>query len=261
MLDERRCIDESPNLGLGIGLEEVLADSPMARNRLREVQKGVEDWGDDLLRLTSAATKLGSAAKVYIGQTYTEKADVYSYAICLAELMTGEDPYQGMEPHIYASYAITNSLRPQLPETLDEKWKELMMACWHEDPELRPDFAEVVAYLDCYLPATSPPAPAPPLPTTQADVGDIHEDEVDDDGDDDDDDASGAGDVVERRSPEAKRPPPSDHKQHGDEAEEAEDSSPQRTHDPLRTTSSSAGYLLALAGEPKDKSGRERRCG
>lgn len=65
MLDERRCIDESPNLGLGIGLEEVLADSPMARNRLREVQKGVEDWGDDLLRLTSAATKLGSAAKVY----------------------------------------------------------------------------------------------------------------------------------------------------------------------------------------------------
>jgi hypothetical protein len=63
MLDERRCIDESPNLGLGIGLEEVLADSPMARNRLREVQKGVEDWGDDLLRLTSAATKLGSAAK------------------------------------------------------------------------------------------------------------------------------------------------------------------------------------------------------
>lgn len=200
------------------------------------------------------------APEVYIGQTYTEKADVYSYAICLAELMTGEDPYQGMEPHIYASYAITNSLRPQLPETLDEKWKELMMACWHEDPELRPDFAEVVAYLDCYLPATSPPAPAPPLPTTQADVGDVHEDEVDDDGDDDDDDASGAGDVVERRSPEAKRPPPSDHKQHGDEAEEAEDSSPQRTHDP-RATSSSAGYLLALAGEPKDKSGRERRCG
>ncbi len=63
MLDERRCTDESPNLGLGIGLGEVLADSPMARNRLREVQKSVEDWGDDLLRLTSAATKLGSAAK------------------------------------------------------------------------------------------------------------------------------------------------------------------------------------------------------
>ena len=125
-------------------------------------------------------------------------------------------------------------------------------ACWHEDPELRPDFAEVVAYLDCYLPATSPPAPAPPLPSTQADVSDAHEDDVDDD--DDDVDASGAGDVVERRSPEAKRP--------CDEAEEeAEDSSSQRTHDPQRATSSSAGYLLALAGEPKDKSVRERRGG
>lgn len=122
-------------------------------------------------------------------------------------------------------------------------------ACWHEDPELRPDFAEVVAYLDCYLPATSPPALVPPLPSAQADVSDAHEDEVDHD------DASGAGDVVERRSPEAKRPP-------CDEAEEAEDSSSQRTHDPQqRATSSSAGYLLALAGEPKDKSVRERRGG
>jgi hypothetical protein len=74
MLDEQRSCSTSsikssmegggvPNLGLGIGLEEVLADSPMARNRLREVQRSVEDWGDDLLRLTSAATKLGSAAK------------------------------------------------------------------------------------------------------------------------------------------------------------------------------------------------------
>jgi hypothetical protein len=81
-------------------------------------------------------------------------------------------------------------------------WARGNAACWHEDPELRPDFAEVVAYLDCYLPATPPPPPPPPsaapAPTQQKDNID---------------DASLGGDVVERRPSEPqrgeeKRPPP-----------------------------------------------------
>ncbi len=93
-----------------------------------------------------------------------------------SELMTGLDPYQGMEPQIYAALAasgfhslfsfcilpllphrpqivyMADGLRPRLGEDVDERWRELIVACWQNDPAMRPDFAQIVAYLEYYLP-------------------------------------------------------------------------------------------------------------
>jgi serine/threonine protein kinase len=73
----------------------------------------------------------------------SEKVDVYSFGICLWELLTGEEPYAEMKAHSIIGGIMDNSLRPQIPTWCDPEWKALMQSCWSPDPKDRPSFSEI----------------------------------------------------------------------------------------------------------------------
>ena len=39
-------------------------------------------------------------------------------------------------------------LRPLVPSTCSDKWKELMEKCWAENPADRPSFDQIIEYLE-----------------------------------------------------------------------------------------------------------------
>ncbi|KAG0563846.1 hypothetical protein KC19_8G064000 [Ceratodon purpureus] len=77
-------------------------------------------------------------------ELYTEKTDVYSYAMTCYEIVTGRIPFEGRSPSNYN--IVLSGQRPKLPNDLDSRVKELIMRCWHQDPIQRPTFTEVIKF-------------------------------------------------------------------------------------------------------------------
>jgi serine/threonine protein kinase len=89
------------------------------------------------------------APEVIKNHNYTEKADVYSFAIILWELYNQEPPYDKLDKFEVAKKVANDpSFRPTVKENLPSKIKKLMIKCWDHDPNERPSFEAIIDYLD-----------------------------------------------------------------------------------------------------------------
>mmetsp|Transcript_123697 Transcript_123697/g.200998 ORF Transcript_123697/g.200998 Transcript_123697/m.200998 type:complete len:193 (-) Transcript_123697:91-669(-) len=108
---------------------------------LAKMKDHSEEWG----KMTVAAgTFHWMAPEVQTGH-YDEKADVYSYAMVLYEIICCEVPFDDLEP-AEVPEAVCGGARPDLeavPDDCPDKLLELMIICWNEDPSRRPSFAQI----------------------------------------------------------------------------------------------------------------------
>lgn len=75
----------------------------------------------------------------------TEKSDVYSFAIVVWVILTGEEPYANARSEDHISQCVRNGNRPAeylIPPDTPTEILELMRRCWHPDPHHRPTFRE-----------------------------------------------------------------------------------------------------------------------
>lgn len=82
------------------------------------------------------------APEIINHQPYDQKADVFSFAIVLWELVTAKIPYDNMTP-LQAALGVRQGRRPDLPTNTNPKLLELMQRCWETDPGKRPSFSEI----------------------------------------------------------------------------------------------------------------------
>ncbi|XP_058991879.1 serine/threonine-protein kinase TNNI3K isoform X1 [Mustela lutreola] len=90
---------------------------------------------------------------------YTIKADVFSYALCLWELLTGEIPFAHLKPAAAAADMAYHHIRPPIGYSIPKPISSLLMRGWNACPEGRPEFSEVVTKLEeclCNIEMMSP---------------------------------------------------------------------------------------------------------
>ena len=131
----------------------------------------VTDFGlsksEDLNTMATQATMGGGGAKgtpAYMSpellseNIFTEKGDVYAYAIVIWEVLTGEVPWAGLGyPQIITQVLVKGS-RPPLPsDGAADDLVALMGRCWAASPDDRPAFAEITSALAA---KAAPPSPA-----------------------------------------------------------------------------------------------------
>jgi serine/threonine protein kinase len=84
---------------------------------------------------------------VYKHGSYDQKVDVYSFGIVLAECLSGEKPYTGMDAVQVAFATVYRNKRPTLPPSTPPPIEKLTRLCWDADPKKRPVFAKVIDQL------------------------------------------------------------------------------------------------------------------
>ncbi|KAG1691126.1 hypothetical protein DVH05_027201 [Phytophthora capsici] len=87
------------------------------------------------------------APEVIRHEPYSSKADVYSFAVVLWEMLAKDIPFRGQTPMQTAMAVAEQRMRPALPRNTPPKITELIEHCWNQDPTRRPDFSSIVKVL------------------------------------------------------------------------------------------------------------------
>ena len=88
------------------------------------------------------------APEVIQHQFYNSKADVYSFSICVWEMLTAQNPYANLAPIQAALQVVEKNLRPKIPSRTPAELATLIRKCWDKDHNVRPSVEEVITELD-----------------------------------------------------------------------------------------------------------------
>jgi len=97
---------------------------------------------------TQCGTFMWMAPEIMLGQSYSEKADVYSFGIILYEIVTKQLPYSEMNQAQIIIEVANQGLRPPFnDDDCSKEWKEIIEKCWSQDPQSRPTMSEVIGMI------------------------------------------------------------------------------------------------------------------
>ncbi|KAH3765023.1 Hop-interacting protein [Pelomyxa schiedti] len=83
------------------------------------------------------------APELFDNEKYTQKADVYAYAIVLWEMMTREEPFAG-KPSWSLPNMVKRGERPAIPKAmLTNPVAKLIIKCWNANAHKRPSFSDI----------------------------------------------------------------------------------------------------------------------
>jgi hypothetical protein len=85
---------------------------------------------------------------MFDGHGVTEKVDVYAFAVLLWEMFTNEVPWSHVPSPMQIIYFVgVLHQRLPIPDDCPPPLKELIAACWADQPDLRPDFHTILKSL------------------------------------------------------------------------------------------------------------------
>jgi len=113
------------------------------------LSRKIEDQLSDIT-MTSCGTPCWTAPEVLRNEKYSNKCDVYSFAICLWECCSREDPFPGLTPFQIIIEVGDKKLRLPAPKGCNESFAILMGNCWKEDPNERPTFDNIIMELETF---------------------------------------------------------------------------------------------------------------
>ncbi|KAK1686818.1 hypothetical protein QYE76_011103 [Lolium multiflorum] len=130
---------KTANLLIGNGQVVKIADFGVSRHRSQEGDMTAE-----------TGTYRWMAPEVINHKAYDHRADVFSFAIVLWELVTSKIPYENLTP-LQAALSVRQGFRLVIPSTVHPRLSKLIQRCWDENPHMRPVFSDITVELEDIL--------------------------------------------------------------------------------------------------------------
>jgi len=114
----------------------------------------------DAQNMTACGTTAWAAPEVLRNQTYSYRADIFSYGVCLWEICTREEPFENVTAAQVVIMVAIEKRRLSIPDSMIPEIRNLIKACWKEEPDERPAFTELMQELediDCGEPSSAIP--------------------------------------------------------------------------------------------------------
>ncbi|KAL3809012.1 hypothetical protein ACHAXA_000292 [Cyclostephanos tholiformis] len=90
------------------------------------------------------------APEVFRHEEYNESVDVYSYSMIFYQILLGVAPWNAFSGLEAVTKASIDGERPLVPRNVDGRLSTLLRRCWDENPRARPDFEEIINWLNTY---------------------------------------------------------------------------------------------------------------
>jgi serine/threonine protein kinase len=87
------------------------------------------------------------ALELYGEDPYTEKVDVFSFALVLSEILVGRPIFSAKLSEAQIMFKVCSNVRADLPVCISHDVKSLITRCWSANPGERPSFSEILAEL------------------------------------------------------------------------------------------------------------------
>lgn len=111
--------------------------------------------GDDLAGSFQMSGKVGTkmymAPEVYLRQPYNTKADVYSFALLLWEMLALQRPFARHTKKMYRTRVVKKGERPPIDSSWPVEVQELLKKGWSSDMDERPTMKQVCEVLEKQL--------------------------------------------------------------------------------------------------------------
>eukprot|EP00189_Rhodosorus_marinus_P012517 CAMPEP_0184740802 /NCGR_PEP_ID=MMETSP0315-20130426/3822_1 /TAXON_ID=101924 /ORGANISM="Rhodosorus marinus, Strain UTEX LB 2760" /LENGTH=372 /DNA_ID=CAMNT_0027210713 /DNA_START=214 /DNA_END=1332 /DNA_ORIENTATION=+ len=113
----------------------------------------IADFGFSRLidRVNTMTGETGSyrymAPEVIKASKYSDKADVYSFGVCINELFTNEQPFRGTQPYEAARNVVLLGVRPDYRRVPNVTLQKLIRACWQANESRRPSWSLIIGVL------------------------------------------------------------------------------------------------------------------
>ncbi|XP_051026858.1 vascular endothelial growth factor receptor 2 [Acomys russatus] len=96
------------------------------------------------------------APETIFDRVYTIQSDVWSFGVLLWEIFSlGASPYPGVKIDEEFCRRLKEGTRMRAPDHTTPEMYQTMLDCWHEDPNQRPSFSELVEHLGNLLQANA----------------------------------------------------------------------------------------------------------
>ncbi|KAK1268535.1 Serine/threonine-protein kinase CTR1 [Acorus gramineus] len=158
VLDKRRCLRMALDVAKGINYLHCL-NPPIVHWDLKSPNLLVDknwsvkvcDFGLSRFKANTfissksvAGTPEWMAPEFLRGEPSNEKSDVFSFGVILWELVTMQQPWNGLSPAQVVGAVAFQNRRLAIPANTCPMLTALMETCWADDPKQRPSFASIV---------------------------------------------------------------------------------------------------------------------
>ncbi|EAY10858.1 TKL family protein kinase [Trichomonas vaginalis G3] len=83
------------------------------------------------------------APELITSNNYTNKVDVYAFAMILYEMSENVKPFQGLSVNDIFTGVVQKDKRPRFTNNTPPPLQKLIRKCWDRDPDVRPTFAQI----------------------------------------------------------------------------------------------------------------------